>query len=108
MNLNQEVSSVFDYDENNLICYDMSDYYNKGKNRTKPYHLLISKQDGSVVREILLPFETIHTPIVNKGGNFVANYSYQVRPTHGKWILMDPSTDTVYNYVKGTVEPFLV
>ena len=29
LNLNQEVSSVFDYDENNLICYDMSDYYNR-------------------------------------------------------------------------------
>lgn len=108
LDLHREVSSVFDYDETNLICYDMSDYYNKGKNRSKPYHLLVSKQDGSVVREILLPFETIHTPIVNKGGNFVANYSYQVRPTRGKWILMDPSTDTLYNYVKGTVEPFLV
>lgn len=108
LNLNQEVSSVFDYDENNLICYDMSDYYNKGKNRTKPYHMLLSKRDGSIVREILLPFETINTPIVNKGGNFVANYSYQIRPTHDKWILMDTSTDTLYNYENGTLEPFLV
>ena len=108
LNLNQEVSSVFDYDENNLICYDMSDYYNKGKNRTKPYHMLLSKRDGSIVREILLPFETINTPIVNKEGNFVANYSYQIRPTHGKWILMDTSTGTLYNYENGTLEPFLV
>lgn len=108
LNLGQEVSSIFNYDENNLICYDMSEYHNKGKKRSKPYHLLISKQDGSVVQDILLPFETINTPIVNDEGNFVSSYSYQVRPTHGKCILMDTSTDTLYNYVKGTLEPLVV
>lgn len=31
LNLGREVSSVFDYDKNNLICYDMSDYHSKGR-----------------------------------------------------------------------------
>ncbi len=43
----------FNYDENSLICYDMSVYYNEGKLKEKPfYHMIISKKDGSVVKGI--------------------------------------------------------
>lgn len=34
LNLDWEVTSVFDYDKHNLICYDMSDYHSKGEDRT--------------------------------------------------------------------------
>lgn len=109
LNLDREVSSVFDYDKNNLICYDMSDYYNKGKDRSKSYHLIISKQDGNITRKILIPFETINTPIVRDGDNFVANYSYQIRLSNGKCTLIDTSADTLYNYKPdGTLSPFVV
>jgi len=63
LNLEREVSSVFDYDKHNLICYDMSDYHSKGEDRSKSYHVIISKQDGSITREIFIPFKTINTPI---------------------------------------------
>jgi 6-bladed beta-propeller len=109
LNLDREVSSVFDYDKDNLICYDMSDYHSKGKNRSKSYHVIISKQDGSITREIFIPFKTINTPIVMDGDNFVANYSYQIRLSHGKCTLMDTSADTLYNYApNGTLSPFIV
>lgn len=109
LNLGREVSSVFDYDKYNLICYDMSDYYNKGKDRSKSYHVIISKQDGSITREIYIPFKTINTPIVTDGDNFVANYSYQIRLSHDKWTLMDASADTLYDYTPdGTLSPFIV
>ena len=109
LNLGWEVSSVFDYDKNNLICYDMSDYHNKGKDRGKSYHVIISKQDGSITREIFIPFKTINTPIVTGDGGFVANYSYQIRLSHGKCTLLDTSADTLYNYVPdGTLTPFIV
>lgn len=109
LNLGREISSIFDYDKHNLICYDMSDYHSKGKDRSKSYHIIISKQDGSVTREIFIPFKTINTPIVTVGDNFVANYSYEIRLSHGKWTLMDPSADTVYNYrPDGTLSPFVV
>ncbi len=109
LNLGQEVSSIYDYDKYNLICYDMSDYHSKGENRSKSYHVLISKQDGSIAREIFIPFKTINTPIVTDGDNFVANYSYQIRLSHGKWTLMDTSADTLYNYAPdGTLSPFIV
>lgn len=109
LNLDREVSSVFDYDKNNLICYDMSDYHSKGEERSKSYHVIISKQDGSITREIFIPFKTINTPIVTDGDNFVANYSYQIRLSHGKCTLMDTSADTLYNYAPdGTLNPFIV
>ena len=108
LKLDREVSSVFDYDKSNLIGYDMSDYHNKGKDRSKSYHILISKQDGSITREIFIPFKTIDTPVVTGDGGFVASYSYQIRQSHGKCTLMDTSSDTLYNYAPdGTLTPFI-
>lgn len=109
LNLDREVASIYDYDKDNLICYDMSDYYDKGKERSKSYHVIISKQDGNITREIFIPFKTINTPIVKDGDNFVANYSYQIRLSHGKCTLMDTSADTLYNYAAdGTLNPFVI
>lgn len=109
LNLDREMSSVFDYDKSNLIGYDMSDYHNKGKDRSKSYHVIISKQDGSITREIFIPFKTINTPIVTNGDGFVANYSYQIRLSHGKCTLIETSADTLYNYAPdGTLSPFIV
>lgn len=109
LNLGQEVASMFDYDKSNLIGYDMTDYYNKGKDRSKVYHLLISKQDGSITREIYIPFKTINTPIVMVGDNFVASYSYQIRLSRNQWTLIETSADTLYNYAPdGTLSPFIV
>lgn len=109
LNTGREVSSVFDYDKDNLICYDMSDYHNKGEDRSKSYHLIISKSDGSIAREIFIPFKTINTPIVADGERFIANYASPIRLSNGKCILMDTSADTLYNYAPdGTLSPFLV
>jgi len=109
LNLGREVSSVFDYDKHNLICYDMSDYHSKGEDRSKSYHVIISKQDGSITREIFIPFKTINTPIAIDGDRFVASYSYQIRLSHGEWTLIDTSADTLYNYAPdGTLSPFIV
>lgn len=109
LNLDRKVSSIFDFDKHNLICYDMSDYHNKGKERSKSYHVIISKQDGSITKEIFIPFKTINTPIVSDGDNFVASYYYQIFLSRGKWTLIDTSADTLYNYTPdGTLSPFIV
>ena len=63
-----EFMDVFNYDENSLICYDMSVYYNEGKLKEKPfYHMIISKKDGSVVKGIPVPFDIVKAPFVQKG-----------------------------------------
>lgn len=108
LNVDREVSAMYDYDKHNLISYDMSDYYNKGKERSKSYHLIISKQDGSITREIYIPFKTINSPIVNDGENFVAGYFYEIRLSNDQCTLMDTSADTLYNYAPdGTLTPFI-
>jgi len=108
-NLGREVSSIFDYDKYNLICYDMSDYHNKGKDRSKSYHIIISKLNGSITRKIFIPFKTINTPIVTDGDRVVESYSYQIHLSHGKCTLIETSSDTLYNYEPdGTLTPFIV
>ena len=109
LNLDREVSSVFNYDKHNLICYDMSDYHSKGEDRTRSYHVIISKQDGSITREIFIPFKTINTPIAADEDQFIASYSYQIRLSHGEWTLIETSSDTLYHYAPdGTLSPFIV
>lgn len=108
LNLDREISSIFDYDKYNLICYDMSDYHSKEEDRSKSYHIIISKLDGSVTREIFIPFKTINTPIVADGDRFVASYSYPIRLSHDAWTLVETSADTLYHYAPdGTLAPFI-
>lgn len=38
-----EVLFIFDYDKDNLICYDMLDYYSKGEDRIKLYYIILLK-----------------------------------------------------------------
>ncbi|MDL2278874.1 6-bladed beta-propeller [Parabacteroides sp. OttesenSCG-928-G07] len=102
----QSVSDVYNYDKDNLIGYDMSDYPNKGADRNKSYHVLLSKSDGRITREIFIPFKTINTPVTKEG---VVGYFDQIRPAHGKWTLMETSSDTLYSYSSdGRLTPFIV
>ena len=46
---------VFNYDKDNLITYD-----NKGYGMVadqQPYHLIISKYDGSIIHKITIPYK---------------------------------------------------
>ena len=102
---------VFDYDADNLICYDMSASYKDGQKRDKEfYHALISKQDGSVTRAIPLPFDIIKAPFVQKGDMVAVASVRSITPDQGNWLLADTSSDTVYRYTsaKGKLTPFLV
>ena len=111
LSLDREVSSIFDYDKDNLICYDMSVYYNEGKLKEKPfYHMIISKKDGSVVKGIPVPFDIVKAPFVQKGDGIAVASVRPIIPYKGDWLLVETSTDTVYNYVskENKLCPFLV
>lgn len=109
LNLGKDISSIFDCGKHNLFCYNMSDYYNKGKSRSKSYHTLISGQGGSITRGIFILFKTVNTPTVTDGDRFIASYSYQICLSNGKWALMDALAGTLYNYTSdGTLNPFIV
>jgi hypothetical protein len=96
---------TFNYDRDNLICYKS---YLSVDNR-QSCHLIISKHDGSIVREIKIPFKEIKTPIVIKGEASVTPTYYQTISYQNNWILTNTSSDTVYKYLPdGNMKPFIV
>lgn len=91
--------AVFNYDRDNLIGY-MS--YHPTENK-QSFHLIISKQDGSITKEIQIPSKEIKTLTVVKNVNgevaTIAFPFYPIIPNHDNWTLVETSSDTVYNYL---------
>lgn len=106
-----EYLDVFNYDEDNLIRYDMSVYYKEGEKRDKGfYHAVISKQDGSVTRTIPIPFDIVKAPFIQKGDGVAVTSIRPIIPWQENWLLVETSSDTVYSYApeKNKLRPFLV
>jgi hypothetical protein len=102
-------TKMYNFDRGNLICYDAT-----GKN--KQSFNIISKQDGSITKEIGFFFkEKIKTSVVLKDDANNRSYSsipgthYPIVPYHNNWILTEPSSDTVYIYLPDhNMNPFIV
>lgn len=85
--------NIFNYDKDNLICYDEL-------NKDTPF-LIVSKQDGSITKEIKVPFKEKklffqifrHEEGVKVAGP--GEFS-RITPHNGNWILLEPSSDTIY------------
>lgn len=99
---------VFNYDKDHLITYN-----NRGTGMIadkQPYHLIFSKRDGSVIREIETPSEG-HKTLVIFGENdekIVPIFAPTI-PAIDSWILMNLSSDTLYSYLPdGSIKPFIV
>jgi len=104
-------TNVFNYDTDNLICYNELVYYKEGENRgSESYHVIISKQDGTITRNITIPFDVIKAPVVKEGGGTVVTSVPPIIPYHDTWLLVETSSDTVYNYIpkENKLTPFLV
>ena len=86
---------MLDYDKDNLICYDKFNF-------EVPF-LLVSKQDGSITKEITVPYKEkqlfhIVERLYDKGETRAAGpgpYN-SIIPFNGNWILFEASADTVY------------
>lgn len=101
----QFYGQIFNYDKKNLICYDEI-------NDEIPF-LLVSKQDGSISQEIKTPFKEkkIFIQLLrHEGGTRAAgpgNYS-RITPFKGNWILLEPSSDTIYTLMPDySLRPFI-
>jgi len=84
--------------------------YKDGENRgSESYHMIISKQDGSITRNISIPFDVIKTPFINNGERTVSTFVSPIIPYQNTWLLVDTSSDTVYNYIpkENKLIPFL-
>ena len=95
--------SMYGYDEDYLIAYYFTSYGKAGKPRDKPYyHVLISKQDGSVV-DIPIPFDKIKAPVVRSGEMSVKGHTSALTPNQGRcqWAASVPNTVKHYTRALG-------
>jgi hypothetical protein len=94
--------NVYNFDRENLLCYDgYFDYDSKGS--MHPF-LLISKQDGSITEEIQIPLEKkILTLLIARDGEMdyggLPDTHYPIISHSDGWILVEPSSDTIYKYL---------
>ena len=99
-------TALFIYDKDNLICYDK---YNE-----EIAFVLISKQNGSITKEIKIPFkEKILLQTTFQAGEYsrtVGVTSYpSIIPYNGNWLLLELSSDTVYAFLKDfSLSPYIV
>lgn len=102
---------VFNCDADHLICYNESTLYKDGEKRgSEPHHMIVSKHDGRITRSIALPFDVINTPLIKEGEMTVSIDVSPLIPYHDAWLLVETSSDTVYNYSpqEDKLTPFLV
>jgi hypothetical protein len=105
---------MYNFDQENLICYD-GFFSNDGKSNKQPF-MIISKQDGNISKEIEIPYkEKILTALIRKdeinGMVWASTPStdYPIIPYFDSWILVEPSSDTIYRYLPDhTMNPFIV
>ena len=84
---------IYNYNQDNLICYDEHTF------------TIISKQDGSITKEIKIPYKDKKTTNVFVRNNandimyaFTLETDYKIIPNQGNFILFEPSSDTLYMY----------
>jgi hypothetical protein len=99
---------LFNYDRDHLIC---NKTYFPVDNEQSCY-MIISKQDGSITREIHIPYKEIETPVIigeMEGEELRVTPNLQLTaPCHGNWVLTNTSSDTAYIYSPdGNLIPFI-
>jgi hypothetical protein len=105
--------NTYNYDQDHLIShirgFNIDDYTSIAHS----CHIIISKHDGSITREISIPFDEIKNQVVRWGEDYAMPMpaaTYQIIPNHGSWVLMETSSDTVYHYAPddNITIPFIV
>ena len=82
----------------------------KGKDTDNQLFVLISKQNGNVVKDFRIYFEKkIEWGITNHAGNTgAAPRPYPIIPYHAGWLLMEPSSDTIFRISQDySLSPFM-
>lgn len=82
----------------------------KGKDTDNHLFVLISKQNGNVVKDFRIYFEKkIEWGITNHAGNTgAAPRPYPIIPYHDGWLLMEPSSDTIFRISQDySLSPFM-
>ena len=98
-------TELLDYDDGHLLAYKKP----AGPHDESSCHLLISKQDGSLTKEIRFPIDQVETPIFTHGELTATPFFYLTAPYGDCWALTVTSSDTIYSYdADGNASPLIV
>jgi len=108
-------AGLYQFDRESLICKDTSYDTDKEEPVKSPF-LIISKQDGRVIKEIQIPLQQKRTTeyIRPRGETFISFYTSNlpnesIIPYHDNWILTAYSTDTIFIFLPDHgLTPFIV
>jgi len=99
-------------DQDNLILHEGTNNYD-GIKRSRFF--IISKQDGSVKKEIEIPYKEKKSTLIrvtNASGGLIFDLSarnQELIPDYGNWLLVEPSSDTIYRFLPDhSMTPFIV
>lgn len=84
---------IYNFDKDHLLCEDGEFFREDHRNR----FLVISKQDGSITREIKIPYKEYITSTIVKGNMLMPIRNRMLVPhPDNSWMLMENSSDIVY------------
>ena len=108
--------NVYNFDRENLICDDISFRVDRETLDKSPF-IIISKQDGSIVNDIQIPYKQKKTTMMSRvveanGTSMTVGSAYRyfpIIPYQDSWILTEPSSDTVFRFSTNySMTPFIV
>ena len=107
-------AGLYRFDKESLICRNI--FFDDVEDTDKPPFLIISKQDGRIVKEIQIPCQQkrqtqVKNPEVTNIIYYATNLPAEsIIPYHDNWILTAYSTDTVFSYLPnhGRLTPFML
>ena len=100
--------NLLNYDKDNLI-HDYNVYF-ADEGRTAEVFYIISKQDGSLVKELKIPFKKDKPLIVYKNDNTMSIFRlFSIIPSIDNFFIMSFSSDTVFTcFPDNNMTPFIV
>lgn len=108
----RQYGEMYNADSQHLIVYDETFRKVAGQKPEKGFYFaLLSKQDGSLATPLYIPLTESASPWVrlSEGFSVQGNVPDAIIPNRGDWLLLELSSDTVYNFrpSTGEIEPFM-
>lgn len=95
---------IANYDHKNLIAFKG---YIPNMENEKSCHILISKENGKVVKEFKVPINKYETIVWSKEEAIVTPSYITTTASNKNWTFNRMSSDTIYQYVDGIIKPVL-
>lgn len=102
---NIRVDNIYNFNNEKLICELGHDRETTDRIR----FAIVSKQDGTVIDKIRMPYEQKKTTKITTNNNLFMFYPYHpLLPYNNNWILSEASSDTVFSLLpNGEISPFI-